>query len=427
MLLEVSRAQRSIGGDAAIMHGSIMNRPSHWILASLVALGVFLWGSGRATRWFQAPPSVSAARAPAGPVVVRRQTLPPKPTLGQVRGEVVDRLGWPVVAAEVMLLGTDQAAARAHTDAAGRFTLTAAGASMRRLRVSARGRHREREVAVGLDDMLIVLQDAVPWGGDDPTQHRQPGIGLLMGEGYLKDDRGRAVPHGRVIVRETGAGTHADVSGHFSVPLGIDENTLVAYDDDGRIGVSEPARPTRTQGKVPLADLVLEPGLRLSGFLKDAEGQPCSGATLLLENAGIPRRAITGTNGFFDLRGLVSGPSRLMAEPIRGNLGFRRDLIVDGNVDVGDLALERPAPVRIRVLDTAGAPVALVHVLATEAEIRQAYGQADRMGRVVLAGLGTGALAFEVRSPEEFAELHVVGFDSARVELVVESATIEGK
>jgi hypothetical protein len=405
-----------------------MNRPSHWILGFLAALGGLLWWTGALPEYLSARPSsdeVAQRPAPA-PVVVRRDAAPPRPTNGEVSGRVIGRDGFPVEQARVRVFTAGRAADEAEsatTDERGRFRLTVSGATHRRLRIEAPGRHAPAIVQGSPDELDVVLQDAVPWTEAAPAAAGVPtaAVGLLFGEGWIRGVDGRRVANARVTVRETGASERSDENGRYLIPLDGGPCTLVAFDGTGGVAVSETQLPPRLQGKVPLPDLQLAQGPTIRGRLINRDGDPLVDAAVLVETGGVRRATRTEQGGLFSVAGLVAGDCELIVLPFRGHLGARIPLLVERDANLPDIRVQRPLqePVRLQVVDETGAAQAFVHVVADQlAGLCRAYAQADGEGRVALRGLGEGDIDFEVRDLA-YVPVTVAGFDAGRRILIV--------
>ncbi len=396
-----------------------MNRPSHWILAFLVVGGGALWATGGLERILEASRSSHVTRAAASRKdVVQLNRTPPAPAYAEVRGRVVDRMGWPVVAAAVDVPGSDRAPVLTDTD--GRFRLELSGAVRRALRITAPGRHDPELVRGSLDEIEVVLQDALPW--TKAPEASPVTSSLLVGEGYLKDGTGAPAAHARVVVRPSGALAETDRTGRFVVPLPEGPASLVAWNAEGQVAVSDELRFARREGKVPLPDLVIRPGETVRGRMVDADGEPVSGMALVVDNIGARHLAHSAPDGSFLVHGLARGETTLTAIPDRGMLGFRKSLDVEGDAMLGDVTVARvpQQPLRVRVVDGADRGQGYVHVVAEQAEgLRRAYGLTDGAGEVALAGLAVDeATLFEVRDAG-FAPVSILGYEPARHALIV--------
>jgi hypothetical protein len=390
------------------------------MLAFFALAGGALWLSGGMERLIAVGRGArDAASQPIRQDVTLRGPGAPSPAYAELRGRVVDRMGWPVVAAEVSIPGSDRTPTL--TDENGRFRLELAGAVQRTLRIAAPGRHDPVQVRGSLDEIQVVLQDALPW---TPTRFvATPGPrSLLAGEGFLKDPDGKAVPGARITVRPTGAMAETDENGRFVVPLPGSTCSLVAWDDAGHVAVSDELSFARRQGKVPVPDLTLATGIALRGRLVDAEGAPVPGMELVVDNAGTRRITQSTTDGAFVAAGLTVGETTVTVIPNRGLLGFRKVVDLQGDASMGDLVVDRvpQEPLRVRVIDHSNAAQAFVHVVAEQAEgLRRAYGTTDSAGEVVLSGLVPDApTVFEVRDAG-LEPMPISGYRPMRRALVV--------
>lgn len=400
-----------------------MNRPSHWILGFLAVLGGALWWTGALEDYLSARPAAAVRTEQPVPVVVRRDSSPPPPLLtnSEVFGRVVDRLGYPVVQAKVRVTGEEGEPVA--TDARGRFRLTVSGAVHRRLRIEAPGRHAAVEVAGSLDEIDVVLQDAMPWSAAEPVPARaEQSAGLRFGEGWVKGHDGRGVAGARVTVRETGATAQTQENGQYLIPLEAGPCTLVAYDGRGGVKASDTLTILpRRQGKEPLPPLQLADGPTLRGQLINTDGEPLVDAAVIVETGGIRRVTRTGQGGQFSVAGLVAGDCELVVLPHRGHLGRRIQLSVEGDANLPEVKVQRPRqePLRLHVVDEAGMPQPFVHVVADQVGgLCRAYAQADADGLVILRGLGDGdEIDFSVRDRQ--LEPLTVAYDELRRVLVV--------
>ncbi len=429
-----------------------MNRPSHWILASLLATGVTLWATGAAGEWLEGHPADVTAKVadsdagtpnpdPERRVLRRPEGRAPTPvefTVHEIAGRVVDRGGWPVEAARVYrrphdhgrwqnAWRGDSAGEVVETDARGRFRLEWSGPLVGTVCVEAEGRHAPAYVRPSLDGLQIVLQDPLPdaWlaaeaasvAADAPEVRES----LLVGEGFLKGPEGIEIPGARIQTREFGALAVSDETGRYLLPIAPGPMSLIAWDTAGHVATAEAPDPGRNQGMVPLPELVLRPGLELRGRVVDGDGQPVVDASVSIENSGSLRSARTDETGHFTVAGLAPVETAVTVSPHRGHLGLRRVAMVEHDLDIGDIRLERPRqePLRLTVVDSARRPMPWVHVVADQEEgLCRAYARASQQGEVVLAGLGSGPVAFEVRDPE-MEPVHVEDFDLDSRMLVV--------
>ena len=100
--------------------------------------------------------------------------------------------------------------------------------------------------------------------------------------GFVRAPQGERLGFTQVAVCETGATVVVNEHGLFQIPLPTDGVvSLVASDEDGRVARTKSFRPSRRSGKVPVADLVLEPGLSMRGYVRDEQGRPADGAIVI--------------------------------------------------------------------------------------------------------------------------------------------------
>jgi hypothetical protein len=363
-----------------------MHRPSHWIPVSFgtFALIVTATGSWHCAEGRHYPPARASDRA-----VVRAIVAGEEVTLA---GLVVDGLGWPIAGATVRLAGSDPV----QTDAAGRFALVVRGGQGRVVQIESQGRSVELVAVPGVLALAVLAE------GPPAPRAAAGESALLAGEGFLKDAHGEGIAYARVFVRETGASVLADEHGRFRVPLPADgEVTLLAMDGEGRAAASAPLRPTRKQGLVPVADLVLVDGRTLRGFVADASGAPVADAAVVVECGAVRLGTVTGGRGEYAFVGLVADLEwTVCGLPCRGELGVRETVVLRRDEE-RDLALCAALTTRVRVIgaDT-GTPLARMLVSAEDAAMRRAHGTTDADGYATLGGIGHGPYRIQVRSAE---------------------------
>jgi hypothetical protein len=380
-----------------------MRRPSHWILLStaLAALGYAVF----------VRPDAAPKEPAKGPVVVRRAGAQDEPHRAAVlQGRVLDRLGWPVDGAVARLV---DGASEAIADAAGEFHLAAPAFRGHRVRISAPGRQPTLCWLRPKDPIVVVLEDALPWGtppAETSVEVADDLVGDLVGEGFTVDGGGTPIPFASVTVIETGVRETADSTGRYRIALPEGPATLLAWDVSGRVARTDPIPSARKHGLVPLPELVLDDGLALRGYVQDAIGQPCAAAALTLRGEGTSRQILTDASGGFAFDGLLEGTYVLEALPHRGSLGLRRQLTVGPETIDLDLALIAGRSLDVQVMANAR-PAPGVWVLAEEGDLRRVHAKTDADGRAKLSGVGPGPFAFEVRESDDLERYEILSYD----------------
>ncbi|MEO0479994.1 MAG: carboxypeptidase-like regulatory domain-containing protein [Planctomycetota bacterium] len=416
-----------------------MDRPSHWILASILIAAPILWLAGTPGSNKGRSTDEVALPNPEGPTVVSlvrgndsvsTQGRPIETV--DVVGRVVDRFGYAVSGALVRLvlhsdLGEDGLAIagrglpadlQATTGDDGRFGFEVARPLDGQVLVQAPGRYAPARSIASLEPMEIVLQDALPWSSMDSMwassrrgdRVERPSIG----EGLVRSVTG-GPSDARIAVAESGAMTTSDAQGRFLVPVSQDDATLVAWTPDGEASRVEFQGPRKQGGRHPLPAMVLSQASEVRGRLVDEDGNPLSGLRVVVADAGISRWARSNAEGRFVVRGLLDEVAELEVVPHEGLLGQRVSFEVEDETELGDLRLERADHIAFsfEVVDEDLKPMPLVHVVADQENgLRRAYGRADQSGVVRLPGLGKGAVVFEVRDAQQVDQsLQIAGFE----------------
>lgn len=421
-----------------------MTRPSHWILGLFACVGGALWLSGSVQEFLAAKPAESSIVGNRGnasqkssqkstratPIAADgsrrassqgRARTPDAPKLSEVAGTVLDRRGWPVVAARVRF-AHDAAVEPVETDAFGRFRLRGFAAVNRWLSIEAPGRHAPLLVHGSTQDLPVVLHDALPWAEPATAAAASPDVDLLVGEGWVRTAKGEPAVGAHVMVAETKASARVDDQGRFLLPLPPTACTITAWTANGECKVLECPVPLRKEGKVPLPEVDLAVGHTLRGRLRDPDGGSMVDAAIVVANAGVERTVRSEQGGLFVANGLVSGDVTVSVLPTRGHLPRRVHVVLERDADMGDVELARAErePLRISVASRDGEARPFVHVVADQAEgLCRAYGQANARGEVSFVGIGTEALSFEVRDTE-LVPMTVLSFSAENRRLVVE-------
>jgi hypothetical protein len=381
-----------------------------------------MWATGAIEALFAGPIATAAAEEKAGRTVQRSTVKGPELEEAELRGRVIDSLGWPVSGASIETAGMLEDSVLSDKD--GFFQLSVKGAWLRQLSAAAEGKGRSTSAALPGEPALLVLAPEYPWATDssEPVAMGQEKAGnenMLAGEGNLVDTEGRELPRALVLVLETGECVRADEFGRFRLPLPAGRCSLMAYDDQGRVGQIT-INPSGNLGLMPVGEIELDYGVDLAGILQDKESAPAQIAAVELRRDGMRRRQFTDQSGRFAFTGLLPGEYELIAYPHRGDLGFRETISLDRDTDM-DWTLRASQSLRIQVLDGAAGPQALAHVLLDQEGFGLHYSQADDEGFVLFEGLGKGPYAFEVRD-QDLGELEVVGYEAELAKLMVSAS-----
>lgn len=374
-----------------------------------------------------APATGSVSATPASgrtapqPVVIHSQAPVPATTIART-GRVYDAMGFLLVGAEVQL--PDGRIER--TDADGAFhvevpsaTGTAPGSAD--LLVRAAGHHGEwlRAPAVSPDPLLVQLAPAAPWDRD-LAPLPAPATGP-RGEGLVRGPDGAPLANAFVTQVASDRWARTDAFGRYALQLAVADVaapvTLLVHEPDGGGGRgaawrSEPITLPRATGAVPLPDAVAEPAAAIRGTVRDERGNPVAGVPIELRAGDFVRVTESGSNGMFRVGGLL--PARYTVRPFahRGSFGAACEVAAAGPMADCELALQSAADRRLRVVDEAGKPVALVW-LATALDGRRC--NVDRTDAEGWATVRAPAAAtFEVRAGEGYRALPVRRFDAER-------------
>jgi hypothetical protein len=404
-----------------------MNRPSHWILALFGLLALTTWATGGLPLGptTQDDPTTTTDARPAPRPTTQPRTAPRPSVLGttvggHIEGRVIDRFGWPIAGVAVRVVDPDPATADrlAVTDSDGRFDLRVDGLGVRQVQFETADQIHVEALVSSAPARTVVLPDPLPWRApQDWESLLRPSPNLLAGETAVELENGAPASGAWVAVRETGAMARTDDRGHARLPLRPGEaSTLVAWNEQGKAALSEPAVPSRDSGLVPLPQLEFEDGFTFRGTLRDERGEPVPAPVRLREGA-VVREAGPDADGYFTFRGLVGGIYELEVLPYRGVLGVQRRVEIGADVDL-DIELQRDQPLQLRVVDRSSRALTGVHVVARDDANRRAHGVTDRDGEVVVRGLGASLVEFEVRDAE-LQPLRVDAWAAAENMLVV--------
>ncbi len=374
-----------------------------------------------------AAPAASAPQSvrPTGPIVVKAESarLPVRSSIS-CRGRVLDALGFLVVGAEVET--ADRGIER--TDADGEFRLDVAEGSFVDVLVRAKGlQSRRLRVSPSTPNpVLVQLRPSAPW---DLEPAPLPAASRLLGEGTVRTQGGEPVAGAWVTAVGGDAWSRTDEFGRYVLSLPQSPVTLVVHQPDGSgetpglVARSEPIDIARTDGRVPLPEVVATRAGVIRGVVRNPRGEPVEGVPVQVQGEGIARVFETGAGGAFRLGGLH--PGRYVVRPFafRGALGAPQDVVLADAVVDCDLRMQSAAERRLRLLNERGAPVAHALVAAEFAGERSAVAETDADGwaALVVAEAAAPSVEFEVRAGEALAAVEVRRFESDSATLVVDA------
>ncbi len=270
----------------------------------------------------------------------------------------------PVAGAEVELRFNGKTA-RTSTGSDGRFALTVT--TPVELSLAARAPGFAAVVVPG----LAVPPGPGDWDLGDLLLAADAGL-----RGRVVDGDGNPVAGARLLLlRQTPDGvvtsqSASDPAGRFAFnALAEGEQADLEVRAEGFVTTLLPGLASASEGG-PL-EIVLAAGIRLSGLVLDADGQPVAGALVSAvagsgEGAGQPRLSATDADGRFDIAELPAGELSLRARRANGPAGPELRLEVAAGENRADLELKLfgEAVVAGTVGDAAGAPLAGVTVVA---------------------------------------------------------------
>ncbi|MBL8750732.1 MAG: carboxypeptidase regulatory-like domain-containing protein [Planctomycetes bacterium] len=373
-----------------------------------------------------APPAPSPRPVrPTGPVVVKAESarLPARSSIS-CRGRVLDALGFLVVGAEVET--ADRGIER--TDADGEFRLDVADGSFVDVLVRAKGlqSRRLRMSPSTPNPVLVQLPPSAPWD-HEPAQ--LPAASRLLGEGTVRNQGGEPVAGAWVTTVGGDAWSRTDEFGRYVLSLPQSPVTLLVHQPDGSgetpglVARTEPIDVARTDGRVPLPEVVAMRAGVIRGVVRDPRGEPVEGVPVQVQGEGIARVLETGAGGAFRLGGLH--PGRYVVRPFafRGALGAPQDVVLADAVVDCDLRMQSAAERRLRLLNERGAPVAHALVAAEFAGERSAVAETDADGfaALVVAEAAAPSVEFEVRAGEALTAVEVRRFEADSATLVVDA------
>lgn len=363
-----------------------------------------------------APPTVA-------PVVVKAERGKHRANapMQTCRGRVIDALGFLVVGAEVQANGT-----AARTDADGRFQLEVVHGQPLDVLVRSEGlqARRVRVWPTSPDPLVLQLPPAAPWDGEPAAL---PAPSRLQGEGLVRTENGSPAAFAWVTAIGGDAWSRADEIGRYTLPLPGPQVTLFVHQPDavgtahGLAARSESIDVGRTEGVVPLPELVATAAAAIRGVVRDPRGTPIDGVPVQLRGPGITRVLETGPGGAFHVGGLQAGKYTVRPFAFRGALGTPTEItLADAVVDC-DLHLQSAEERRLRLLDRRGEPVSRAYVATGIAGERSSVAQTDAAGwtAVVMCEADRGGVEFEVRTGPDHEAAAVHHYDAGSATLVV--------
>jgi protocatechuate 3,4-dioxygenase beta subunit len=154
---------------------------------------------------------------------------------------------------------------------------------------------------------------------------------------------------------------------------------------------SQPTHTAVRVGTTAFVELELAPAVRLRGSVRDEEGAPLEGISVALARRGaIEARAKSDAAGGFALAPLPAGEYELVLGDPRGPLIPRAPLVLAKGDDPRELVVPSPVPLRLRIIDSEGAPVPGVRIEGTGKPGGLLEGVTDEEGRLRVEQLPPG-------------------------------------
>ncbi|MCA8964806.1 MAG: carboxypeptidase regulatory-like domain-containing protein [Planctomycetes bacterium] len=368
----------------------------------------------------------STEQAPEPTVVHVGRPAPVAPRL-QVRGTVLDAAGFLIAGAEVGGPQTEPV----RTDAAGQFVLSlpspppqSRGVGAFDVLLSANGQRPQwvRGSLLAPDRQVFRMAPSAPW--DERPQPQHEAAPQLFGEGSVRGADGSPLAGAYVTVKDSGVWAQTDEIGRYTLPLPDRACVIVVHhpeaggDGHGLAVRSEPFKPQRSQGIVPLPELIAEPASMLRGRVADSSGAPLTGVPVEVSGEGIRRVLESGMSGIFRVAGLLPGRYEVRPFPFRGAFGRPTTVALEEGVTECNVGMDSVTERRIRVLDERGHPVAKAHVASAIDGERCAVAVADQEGYASLR-VAPSRTDWEVRSTDTLQALPVREFQAEAGAVVV--------
>ncbi len=365
-------------------------------------------------------------RVPEPTVVHVGRPAPVAPRL-HVRGTVLDAAGFLIAGAEVSV----PSAETVRTDAAGQFVLSlpapppqSHGVGAYDVLLSANGQRAQwvRGSLLAPDRQVFRMVPSAPW--DDRPQAPTAAAPQLFGEGFVHGVDGSPVVGAYVTVKDSDVWAQTDEIGRYTLPLPDRSLVIVVHqpeaggDGHGLAVRSEPFTPQRSQGIVPLPELIAEPASMLRGRVADGSGAPLIGVPVEVRGEGIRRVLESGMSGIFRLAGLLPGRYEVRPFPHRGAFGLPASVALEEGVTECSVSMDNVTERRIRVLDERGHPMAKAHVASAIDGERCTVAVADQEGYASLR-VAPSRTDWEVRTAHDFQVLPVRQFEAETGAVVV--------
>lgn len=356
------------------------------------------------------------------PVVVKPERAPRNPDVAEttVHGRVLDSRGFLVVGAEV---SSSRGQPVVRTDADGEFKATVLANGATNLLVRYQG-HRSCWInpqPCSPDPLIVRLGPLAPWD----REAAQPAVAAaaLTGEGIVRNADGKPLVGAYVKAAGTDVWSKTDDIGRYVLPLPGPTATLVVHHpgstgDSGFAVRSEPLTFDRSNGVVPLPELVAAPGSQIRGTLRDSRGVPVGGVPVQVRGEGLARVFESNVSGAFRIAGLLPGHYEIRAFAYRGAIGLQQQVVLDRPVVDCELQMQNLVERRLRVLDESGSPVRRAYVATAVDGARQSVAQADAEGWAAVC-VAPGDVQFEVRGADGVAAMSVRRYESEPSRLVV--------
>ena len=263
-------------------------------------------------------------------------------------------------------------------DAQGRYEFAGLAPGDYQLNLDGQGGGQIRMTLEVPDAPELELDLELPHGGiegtvlDDASNEPVAGAEVLLNSTEPPPQTGGGLLSGLVGRENRSQRRTSDERGRFEFGrLRTAEYELVVRGprDGDRRGRYAPSTPRRIQADERRTergvDLRLQAALTLKGFVKDAQGAPIKGATVVATPEGggvaLSERAQSGEDGSYELKGLAPGMFTISASATdyadfeKKGVELKR---VSGRENELEIVIQKGVLVRVRIVDAAGRPVA---------------------------------------------------------------------